>query len=174
MTPYGKMPHSISIYYLAGPMAGYPDHNHPAFYTAAADLRACGHTIINPAEYGQLVTGWQAVMKRDIHALLWCDAVIVLPGWEKSRGARLETDIAWRLEMPIFLLETMLCDCIRFSDDGTIWHTDSCIDRRIPVATLPTDDLATVAMYARTYSDGDVHLAAGRVLSALGRMEAPA
>jgi uncharacterized protein DUF4406 len=131
-------PNTINTCYLAGPMAGYPDHNHPAFHEAAAKLRACGHTIVSPAEYGNLTQlGWQQVMKRDIHALLWCDTVIVLPGWEKSRGARLETGIAWDLEMPIYPLNVMVCDCIRPGEDESVWHTDSCIDRRVPLSALP-------------------------------------
>lgn len=97
------------IYYLAGPMAGYADHNHPNFREAATALRQQGYTIVNPADYGNLDhLSWQTVMKRDIHALLWCDAVIVLPGWEESRGAKLETDIARRLEMPIYRYEQMV------------------------------------------------------------------
>jgi hypothetical protein len=170
MTPPETTP---KVYYLAGPMNGYPEHNHPAFHKAAAELRACGHTIISPAEYGQLVTGWQTVMKRDIHALLWCDAVIVMPGWEKSRGARLETRIAWDLEMLIYPLDVLLCDCIRFSDaSNPVWHTESCYGRRITISMIPADDLSTVAMYSRTYGDGEVHAAAARVLHQLGRIAA--
>jgi hypothetical protein len=98
----------VTVYYLAGPMAGYPHWNHPAFHAAAAQLRSLDHTVINPAEYGNLVTGWMECMKRDVHALLWCDAVIVLPGWEKSRGATLETNLADDLCMPVFDLHIML------------------------------------------------------------------
>lgn len=98
----------MTVYYLAGPMASYPDHNHPAFHEATAALRARGYTIINPAEYGNLVTGRQECMKRDIHALLWCDAVIVLPGWERSRGTTLETNAATDLDMPVYELSAML------------------------------------------------------------------
>ena len=36
--------------YLAGPMAGYKDHNFPAFNAKAAELRALGHEVFNPAE----------------------------------------------------------------------------------------------------------------------------
>jgi len=89
-------------------MQGIEEHNHPAFHRAAAQLRDLGYTIINPAEYGNLVTGWQACMKRDIHALLWCDAVVTLPRWELSRGASLEVLIADRLEMPVYEIQTLL------------------------------------------------------------------
>lgn len=105
----------MTVYYLAGPMAGIAEHNHPAFHDAAAQLRARGLHIICPAEYGNLVTGWQECMKRDIHALLWCDAVIVLPGWEHSKGATLEANIADSLCMAVFDLHVMLGDGIPLS-----------------------------------------------------------
>lgn len=98
----------MTVYYLAGPMAGYQNWNHPAFHDAAAQLRTKGLHIICPAEYGNLVTGWQECMKRDLHALLWCDAVIVLPGWERSKGATLEANHATDLQMRVYTLESML------------------------------------------------------------------
>ena len=36
--------------YVSGPMSGLPDLNFPAFHAAAAELRALGHTVVNPAE----------------------------------------------------------------------------------------------------------------------------
>jgi hypothetical protein len=101
-------PFSGSIYYLAGPMAGYINHNHPAFNAATIKLRNHGYRIINPAEYGDLVTRWQECMKRDIHALLWCDAVITMPWWIHSRGATLEVRLARDLEMPVHPLSDFL------------------------------------------------------------------
>lgn len=38
-------------------------------------------------------------MKADIKALLDCDAISTLPGWEKSRGAKLEQHIAAVLKL---------------------------------------------------------------------------
>lgn len=98
------------MYYLAGPMTGYENHNHPAFHAAAAILRTRGHKVINPAEYGELVglLGWRESMKRDIHTLLWCDNVITMPEWQQSRGARIETDLARGLDMPVIKLATIL------------------------------------------------------------------
>ena len=98
--------------YLAGPMSGYKDHNYPAFHAAAARLRAAGHQVINPAELNPENEGmqgitpkpiWRNSMKRDLPQLLTCDAVAVLPDWEKSRGARLEVFVAATLGMTIFL-----------------------------------------------------------------------
>lgn len=40
-------------------------------------------------------------MRRDIAALMDCDTVATLPGWEHSKGARLEVLIAERLGMTV-------------------------------------------------------------------------
>jgi hypothetical protein len=43
--------------------------------------------------------------RNDIAALLNVDAVVVLPGWERSTGAQNETRIATMLGVPVYLLE---------------------------------------------------------------------
>jgi len=89
--------------YLAGPMSDLPDLNFPAFHAEAARLRALGYDVVNPAELNpDQATSWAACMRKDIPALLTCDAVAVLPDHEQSRGARLECLIAFQLEMPVF------------------------------------------------------------------------
>jgi hypothetical protein len=88
--------------YLAGPMAGMPDHNFPAFNAKAAQLRALGHEVYNPAE----VEPEQYRIRSEAAAqafhngryrnclgqeLRWiCDeaaAMYMLEGWEHSHGA---------------------------------------------------------------------------------------
>jgi hypothetical protein len=99
--------------YLAGPMRGYPDFNFPAFFKAAKELRDQGHEVFNPAErdvkaHGEKVafgnpTGDLAKIDPSIgfslrHALaadaayicLEAEAIALLPGWEKSKGATAE------------------------------------------------------------------------------------
>jgi nucleoside 2-deoxyribosyltransferase len=86
--------------YLAGPMTGYPDLNFPAFHKAAASLRASGYEVVNPAELEpDQAALWEDCMRKDIAALVTCDGIALLPGWEKSRGATLEHHIADRLGM---------------------------------------------------------------------------
>lgn len=81
--------------YVAGPMTGYPELNFPAFHAAAATLRAQGHHVENPAEInGDTTAQWLDCMRQDIARLVTCDAVYLLPGWEKSRGARVEHGLA--------------------------------------------------------------------------------
>lgn len=89
--------------YIAGPMTGLPDLNFPAFHAEAARLRAQGHTVINPAEINPDTSmSWQQCMRTDIAQLVTCDAVQLLPGWERSKGATLEHHIAERLDLVVY------------------------------------------------------------------------
>lgn len=102
-------------YYLAGPMSGIKHHNIPAFDSAAETLRAKGYDIISPAELdggafreiayrespdvggGDTVLGntWGDLLARDVKTISDdCGGIILLPGWEKSKGARLEAFVA--------------------------------------------------------------------------------
>jgi len=97
---------SPSRVYIAGPMTGIKDHNYPAFYAAAARLRAEGRDVINPAEqtYG-MGKPWEFYMRLGLQGLLQCDEILLLPGWQVSRGARLERQVAEALGMTIVDLE---------------------------------------------------------------------
>ncbi|WP_233099577.1 DUF4406 domain-containing protein [Pseudomonas psychrophila] len=87
--------------YLSGPMTGLPDLNFPAFHAMAARLRAVGHAVVNPAELDHPTKNWGECLRRDIVALMACHCVVTLPGWEHSKGARLEVLIADRLGMTV-------------------------------------------------------------------------
>ena len=82
-------------FYLSGPITGKPDNNRTEFANAAADLRWLGHTVISPLELDQKSKKdmtWGAYLGRDIQILAdsKLDGIVLLPGWEKSNGARLE------------------------------------------------------------------------------------
>lgn len=95
--------------YLAGPMSNLPALNFPAFHAAAADLRALGHVVVNPAEINTDPTaGWLTCMRNDIKQLVDCEAICLLPGWERSRGATLERQIALGLGMQVHALYELL------------------------------------------------------------------
>jgi hypothetical protein len=105
-------------YYLAGPMSGVPQHNLPLFYKVAKELRDKGYKIISPAELdddevvkaalndlngdihvgnGSKIAGytWGDFLARDVKVVAdMCDGIILLPNWEKSKGARLECFVA--------------------------------------------------------------------------------
>lgn len=86
-------------------MTGYPELNYPAFEMAAKQLRALGYTVISPHELNPNTGSvcYEDCLRADIAALLLCDAVALLPGHEKSRGAILERSIAEALGMKIGL-----------------------------------------------------------------------
>lgn len=74
------------------------------FEDARLDLIAKGHDVFSPPYHipdnGRPSTGylgWVEYMRKDIAELLTCDAIYPLPGWEESRGARLEMHIAREL-----------------------------------------------------------------------------
>lgn len=100
--------------YVAGPMSGCPQFNFPAFNVAAFALRAVGYEVVSPAELDSethrraalassdgnpaaynAATGetWGDLLARDVKLIAddGLDLIIVLEGWNRSRGARLET-----------------------------------------------------------------------------------
>jgi len=90
--------------YIAGPMRGYEDYNFPAFYEMEDHLWKLGYFPVNPArmdkeEGDPSATGGEALplkhyLTRDLPALLSCDMVVVLDGWEDSQGALAEVAVA--------------------------------------------------------------------------------
>lgn len=114
-----KVATTLRSAYLAGPMRGIEDYNFPEFLRQAKFLRACGWTIFSPAErdmedpnidHETNVAGWTGergldyFMAHDLKAVCEHDAVICLPGWEASQGARLETVTAVEIGHPVFEL----------------------------------------------------------------------
>lgn len=93
--------------YIAGPMTGLPDFNYPAFFQAAQRLRAAGHKPLNPArsENREHAVSWEDYMRASLRDLAVADGVALLPGHERSRGARLEVHIATALSLPVERVE---------------------------------------------------------------------
>ncbi len=106
----------IPRFYIAGPMAGYPDLNRAAFQRAADLLRDSGHTVVNPHDlaphehegpcprsYAVNPDGHAAAcyLRAAVRAMLDCSEVVMLPGWEASVGARTELGTATPCGMPI-------------------------------------------------------------------------
>jgi hypothetical protein len=95
--------------YVAGPMTGLPDFNYPAFHAAAAQLRALGAATINPAENPVPPCGsWRGYMKLAVAQVAQCDVLVLLQGWESSKGARVEFQLACGLGMLVLPLDQAL------------------------------------------------------------------
>lgn len=94
--------------YLSGPMTGIPDHNIPAFNAAAQKLRILGYDVVNPAEITpQNGTTWEDYMRADLQALLTCDTIALMGGWENSKGAHLELHLAHRVGMTVVFADAV-------------------------------------------------------------------
>jgi len=88
--------------YIAGPMTGLPGNNYPAFNAVANQLRQQGYKVENPAESSPPACGtWEGWMRLGIEKLIRCQALVLLPGWRESRGARIEHHLALDLGLEI-------------------------------------------------------------------------
>lgn len=105
--------------YVCGPMSNLPEYNYPAFRAAADDLRGRGYEVVSPVELDEddgydfsdddERKGWEKpseyaqFLSRDIKVIVerGVECVVVLPGWERSGGARTEVAFAQALGLPI-------------------------------------------------------------------------
>jgi nucleoside 2-deoxyribosyltransferase len=110
--------------YVAGPMTWKPQFNIPTFDAAAENLRNQGYEVISPAELDDpdtraaalaspdgapasgVVNGetWGDFLARDVKLIAdgGIERIYVLPGWEESSGAQLETFVAARKGIPVY------------------------------------------------------------------------
>lgn len=88
--------------YICGPMTGIKDYNRPKFNRVAYKFRREGYDVFNPAEIkGQPNWDWQRYMRSAIRGMMKCEAVYVLDGYETSKGANIEINLAKELGMTI-------------------------------------------------------------------------
>ena len=154
--------------YLAGPMTGLPELNYPAFNAAATDLRFRGWWVENPAALElPPCDNWRDYMRRGIGQMLSCDWVALLPGWERSRGARIEERLARDLGLRVVTVEQMkaqTCPERGAVEDPPQW---------LPPSKFAEWDRTMAAQQAEQkprYKDFAEHLLAmiGRISDALG------
>lgn len=116
----GRQHSEISKVYICGPMTGHPQFNFPLFDRTAHRLRKRGYTVITPSELDNEETRtaalaspdgnpgsgtsngetWGDFLSRDVKLLAdepGLEAIVCLPGWLTSRGARLEVFCAGTL-----------------------------------------------------------------------------
>lgn len=93
----------MTTYYLSGPMSGIEGNNFPCFERVTRALRCAGLRIVSPHE--QALRPYQDSLRHDLHLITReVNALILLPGWMRSRGAQLEVHTACMLELPVYLL----------------------------------------------------------------------
>ena len=88
--------------YISGPMTGYANYNRAAFEEAEERLKKFFPDMINPLKLpdpegltGDPEYDWTLYLARDMAIISKKVCyLIMLPGWKKSRGARLEKQFA--------------------------------------------------------------------------------
>jgi len=89
--------------YISGPVTGN-DNAEDDFMDAYIFLNNKGHNPVSPIDIGRELEKklkrkptWAEYMREDIKALMGCDGIYMLDGWQTSEGARIEEWIAFRL-----------------------------------------------------------------------------
>lgn len=102
---YGDIPRL----YLIGPVTGKPNDNRETFRAVRAILRKDGYECDCPHHFIEQGTEWGKAMRTSVRQMLandgqstipLYDGIAMLDGWERSRGAKIEHDIAEALGMP--------------------------------------------------------------------------
>jgi hypothetical protein len=114
--------------YISGPITGHDLDERRATFAAAAravngELKPS--LIVNPMEvhpdcnyscdFGQLadqppyIHTWQCWMKHDIAEMMKCDTMVLLPGWDNSKGSALEHNLAIQLGFKVLHMDSQGC-----------------------------------------------------------------
>lgn len=102
----------MSRYYLSGPMTGLPQYNYPMFEYASTKLRALGMEISTPHENPippdvNFLTEselWDQMIAMSIEQMNSCAGIILLPGWTRSKGAKIELEYMISQEKEVYFL----------------------------------------------------------------------
>jgi len=142
--------------YLAGPMSGLPLYNFEEFNRVTKILRDAGYSVFSPAEK-DLSDGFNPAtdpqkpflhyMKIDLPEVMKSDFVVLLKGWEKSKGANLEVVVAKNCGIPV-------CEFVE-NDDRTSWDTIY-LNPPSAEATIKTEPEQKPKQEIRQYSTGAI------------------
>lgn len=82
-------------------MSGIRHLNFPAFESAENRLLEMGWEVVSPHRAPKM-DRWEEYMRYDLKMLVDCDAIFLLKGYSRSRGALLELQIARELGLRIY------------------------------------------------------------------------
>ena len=84
--------------YISGPISGLKRERYlRLFADAESSLKTAGYEVVNPTKLAPCrwrwiyaVLGYRWTLAYDIWHLKRCDGIFMIPGWMRSRGARVE------------------------------------------------------------------------------------
>jgi len=111
----------IKKVYVSGPITGEPDGNKEEFAAGTTKMRDLGFEVVSPSELdatknliaaklAAVMPGgdeWAKLVAGDIAHVMAVDAIVMLPGWTRSQGAKSEAWLAVTLNKPVYYIETL-------------------------------------------------------------------
>jgi hypothetical protein len=96
--------------FLCGPISGradYEEHFLKAEETLLNKIKLEGLQIktVNPSQFPLKKEPWEICLRYTIKAMLSCDGIALLQGWEQSQGCLTELSLAGWLKIPVVYLE---------------------------------------------------------------------
>ena len=98
--------------YLSGKITGLDKEVYSRQFERAENFyKTSGFDVVNPVKIGEEVlknnpkAKWQDFMQEDLKALRTCTHIVLLEGWEESKGAKMEKAEAEKLGLEIMHLK---------------------------------------------------------------------
>jgi hypothetical protein len=86
--------------YICGKVTGDPNYKEK-FLEEENRLYSLGYEPVNPTSFISREEEWSKAMRTAIRAMLLCDDVSLLPNWRKSKGAKIEANLARKLGLDV-------------------------------------------------------------------------
>lgn len=98
-----KFKEDYGCIYISGSISGRSKEEAKAHFKSVQDCieKATDIFVYNPMDFKKRER-WEDYMRDALASLVDADAILMLNGWEKSRGACIERTVAFQLNIPIY------------------------------------------------------------------------
>ena len=94
--------------FISGPVTGLEyDQVVKKFNAVEQKLLDMGYQVFNPVSFVKPSDDWKTAMKKCLRTLSICDSICMLKGFESSKGAVIEFNIACDLDYEIMFEENL-------------------------------------------------------------------